>query len=720
MKISRLRRLAVVASLLVVFASTGRSQIQVTGFSPAQNILPHMLGYNNQMSGSANPWSLSSRRSALVAARPGVFRYPGGTVSTYWDTFHGRRFNDVVTINASDNTPPRDFTQTKYTIDWVAVAAGQPNPISDFDLAYDAVAASPGGAMEVVFVLNMTTPGADYYAAAWGRSVDQTPQSADWWAMMDDRYARAIIMLDDAVAAGIPVKYVEFGNEYYFGAGTTSPTGATVEPYSAGVVPNDPAMRGAFPGSGTDYAAAVNDWAPNLLSRYPGVRLCAIGSDGGGSGRRANWNNDVVSLISPTLVPAVSYHIYGGITAGDVTSTEANLGTALTSWNSFWQSTKTTAQVLTNREAWFTEFNANVGPQSWGQGLQALSSLKTWLSDGNLGLALMHQFVTPIMSGTGPSITATGRAISLFNLAAKAKTRVRGLNLSSVPTLAGSGSPGLASVFGYAFDTGTGTDINYVLVNLRGSNNSISLTGIAGAVGAAFTRASASLSATADPGETSGMLAATETLPAYSITVFTVAGGSPPVTTTFYSLASEDGWILESAQGSNVGNTNATTGDSSGGSLRLGDNSQNRKSLLIFSFDTSSIPDSATVTGVQLRMRRGGASGTNPFSTHGTAQVDIIGGSGFGGSTTLAGSDYQASAGASNTGSMSNPVASGDWSEAALSSTAHAHVNVSGRTQVRVAFTLSHNGDSGADYLSFYSGEATSGSRPELVVTYQP
>jgi len=35
-------------------------------------------------------------------------------------------------------------------------------------------------------------------------------------------------------------------------------------------------------------------------------------------------------------------------------------------------------------------------------------------------------------------------------------------------------------------------------------------------------------------------------------------------------------------------------------------------------FDTSSMPDGATILSVTLRLRRGTSSGTNPFTTHGT------------------------------------------------------------------------------------------------------
>ena len=48
-----------------------------------------------------------------------------------------------------------------------------------------------------------------------------------------------------------------------------------------------------------------------------------------------------------------------------------------------------------------------------------------------------------------------------------------------------------------------------------------------------------------------------------------------------------------------------------------------------------------------------------------------------------------------------------------------ATINKTGTTQLRVYFNLDDNDDTGNDYIGYYSGEATSANRPQLVVTYQ-
>jgi uncharacterized protein (TIGR03437 family) len=526
---------ALLFALIVAFAALPRQAASqsgatatVAGLGAPITLLPHMVGFNNQLAAVANPWSVETRRVALTAARTGVLRYPGGTVATYWDMNAGMLFTNGETINI----PGGILTQTKYTIGWVSTFGKQPNTIGDFKLAYDATSVSASGALGVIFVMNMTTPGADFYAVAWNRAVDQTPGSADWWAMMNDRYARNLKMLDEAKAAGIPIQYIEFGNELYFGPGApgVDGAGAAVEPYSAGTVPASSEMVGAFPDVdspldadndpdlGKAYAFVVNDWAPKLLARYPGVRLCAIGSDGGGGARRQGWNTNVVALIDKTKVPAVSYHIYGGVSAGNVTSDEASLGAAIASWRGDWANRKTRAAMPADREFWFTEWNSNQASGSWGHGLFSAASLDTWLSEGRLGLSTFHQFSQGIIAGTGPGLTATGRAFSLFSLASKNSTRARQLVWRDAPKLTGSD---VTAVFGWQFDGGSDRKTKYLLVNLSGAEQSINLSALKGIAGATFTRAAAALStSTTDPGETTGTVSATMTLPARSITVF--------------------------------------------------------------------------------------------------------------------------------------------------------------------------------------------------------
>ncbi len=185
----------------------------------------------------------------------------------------------------------------------------------------------------------------------------------------------------------------------------------------------------------------------------------------------------------------------------------------------------------------------------------------------------------------------------------------------------------------------------------------------------------------------------------------TCGGGGPlpPVTLTFTSVANQDGRVLESGENSNVGGSNNSNASNTS-ALRVGDDNQNRQFKTIVSFDTSSIPDTATILSVTVRLRRGSVTGANPFTTHGTCQVDIQNGSGFGGSTALANADFQAAATAVGVTSLSNALANNDWSEGALNAAGLAAINKTGTTQLRAYFSLDDNNDNGNDYMGYYSG----------------
>jgi serine protease AprX len=192
-----------------------------------------------------------------------------------------------------------------------------------------------------------------------------------------------------------------------------------------------------------------------------------------------------------------------------------------------------------------------------------------------------------------------------------------------------------------------------------------------------------------------------------------------PVTVTFYSVAAQDGRLWESGETGNVGGGGNST-DNTTAALRVGDTNVDEQYKALVSFDTSSIPDTATVTAATLRLVRGTLSGTNPFTTHGSCTVDIVTG-GYGGSTAFATTDWQAAATASGVATMSNPASNGAASTGTLSAAGIAAINKTGSTQLRLFFTLDDNDDLGYDYIGFYAGEnATQTNRPSLTVTYTP
>jgi hypothetical protein len=192
---------------------------------------------------------------------------------------------------------------------------------------------------------------------------------------------------------------------------------------------------------------------------------------------------------------------------------------------------------------------------------------------------------------------------------------------------------------------------------------------------------------------------------------------SVPTQVTFTSVAAQDGWVLESGETTNVGGSiNATASTTS--ALRVGDDNKDKQYKTVVSFDTSSIPDGATILSVTVRLLRGTLSGTNPFTTHGTCWVDVQTG-GFSGSTALQTGDFQAAATAVQAASLSNATTNGTWSEGSLNAAGLAAISKTGTTQIRVWFNLDDNDDTGNDYLGYYSGEAAAANRPQLVVTYQ-
>jgi hypothetical protein len=218
----------------------------------------------------------------------------------------------------------------------------------------------------------------------------------------------------------------------------------------------------------------------------------------------------------------------------------------------------------------------------------------------------------------------------------------------------------------------------------------------------------------------------------YVVTATNVAGESPAsneaaatpfapvaIIVTFTSGGVQDGWVLESGETTNAGGSLSATSNTTS-ALRLGDNNQDRQYRTVVSFDTSSIPDGATIVSVTLRLLRGSLTGTNPFTTHGTCWVDVQNGSGFSGSTTLQNGDFQAAATAVHAATLSNAASNGTWSTGNLNAAGLAAVNKTGTTQLRVSFNLDDNDDTGNDYLGYYSGEyATAANRPQLVVTWQ-
>ena len=180
----------------------------------------------------------------------------------------------------------------------------------------------------------------------------------------------------------------------------------------------------------------------------------------------------------------------------------------------------------------------------------------------------------------------------------------------------------------------------------------------------------------------------------------------------FASIAVEDGWMLESSETSGEGGTK----NSAGSNFILGDDGSNRQYRSTLSFDTGALPDGAIITSARLRIRKAGMAGTNPFTTHGSLVVDIRNGA-LSANPALQLSDFRAAASKNAVATFSKtPLKS--WYTATLPGTAYAYINTTGLTQLRLRFKLDDNNDFGADYIKFYSGNASAAYRPQLIIEY--
>jgi hypothetical protein len=194
-----------------------------------------------------------------------------------------------------------------------------------------------------------------------------------------------------------------------------------------------------------------------------------------------------------------------------------------------------------------------------------------------------------------------------------------------------------------------------------------------------------------------------------------------PVTVSFTSIGTEDGWILESSENSGAGGSfdNLEQGGKNRDveTIRVGDDRKDEQYRSILSFDTSSIPDGAEIQSASLVIRRGNLDGGDPFATHGDLVIDVK--TGTFGTAALEASDFQAVADALAAGMLSQPAGNGGDATAVLDAAGRAAVHPAGRTQMRLRFATDDDDDRSPDVLGFYAGETSSAQLPELVVTYQ-
>jgi len=214
-------------------------------------------------------------------------------------------------------------------------------------------------------------------------------------------------------------------------------------------------------------------------------------------------------------------------------------------------------------------------------------------------------------------------------------------------------------------------------------------------------------------GETPGLYAISmDTFPASANYDLTYLGADLTITPvlTFNSQGANDGWILESKQGSGSGGTKNSTSST----FQLGDDSSNRQYRGILSFDTNSLPDNAVIQSAVIKIKQSGSPvGTNPFSVLGKLMVDVR--KGTFGTPSLGLTDFKLAPSASQVGSFKK--SGSGWYGATLNLAGRKNINILGLTQFRLYFLSRTNNNSLDNFMKFISGDAT-GGMPQLIIKY--
>lgn len=184
------------------------------------------------------------------------------------------------------------------------------------------------------------------------------------------------------------------------------------------------------------------------------------------------------------------------------------------------------------------------------------------------------------------------------------------------------------------------------------------------------------------------------------------------LTLTFFSVAANDGFVLESGETTSIGGTiNADVAF-----VNVGDDGANRQFRSILHFDTSSLPDHAVVTSAVLKVTHNSVVGTNPLTTHGELRVDIAKPS-FG-AAALELTDFQIAPTAAAVAVL-DPTPVDNIYSATLNGTGLSNISLTGSTQLRLRFLTDDNNNAAPDLIRFFSGDSPSGlNRPQLVIVY--
>jgi hypothetical protein len=414
--------------IFLIFLATAYGQTSVVTTSNISRPVPkvgHMLNYLTKPS-----WGNQSFIDSVQKLNLQLIRYPGGTESQYFDWQTGRSVPASLWTNG-----------TLFNHSYIGTAPHISYPLSELHYFYQQTGIKP------VFCLNMLTK----------------------------TLSNQIQMLQTAASLGIPVHYIELGNELYF---------------------NVTDFTNKYPNP-IDYVLDVkNNWIPQLSSLFPNAKIAVIGSYDGLTDLNNNtvppriytWND---TLFAQNVgADGITFHYY--IPPNTTTLSNPNITQALAAPFKHWQTMKinTVDKVTNGMECWITEYNLNDGNQttysiasSWTHGLYTAALFSQMLEEPKITMLLNHQITgspafaslasyTPFGDTLTNRLTAEGNAMRLIHQAVKGNNTATKLNFSNNPTITVN-TTNYPSLIGWVFDNGA--DKELYLLNLSNTNFTLDL-----------------------------------------------------------------------------------------------------------------------------------------------------------------------------------------------------------------------------------------------------
>jgi hypothetical protein len=380
-------------------------------------------------------WHSTRFIEATKQLKAKVLRIPGGEVANYWDWERGGIIEDG--SPSIDGLPDGLPEYMRYD-----ARAYTGSKIADYSAGLKATNT------RALFVLNMLT--------------------SDLGAQID--------MLSAAARSGIEIKYIELGNEYYFG------------------IPN---YTDKFP-TPESYGETAKVWIGYLRDIFPDIKISVFGvaASSHSSPREVQWNQALLNTALP-VADAIALHIYaepgldpnGFSTQGYPAFDEHDFSTILGEPFRHWSEMRKFASfevIPADKEIWITEYNLiedifgnnyNSGRRprvmgSWGHGLYALSMNLMFLEEPRVTMTCNHDLAEDFKFGailphensfhvsdaqTFPvapmTLSATGQALQLLGEVAEGMTQILALNFANAPQMTGKEGYTYPALYGWQFES---------------------------------------------------------------------------------------------------------------------------------------------------------------------------------------------------------------------------------------------------------------------------